>query len=323
MSENVLSKDEVDALVKGIEEGDVNTAGGVGEPGSVVPVDFISKGVILRGQFPGLGTLHERFAELLRPVLMDWLKTKVEVIFEKPQLFQFQDFIEARETPTSFTYARAGNLSSYTFFVVDGPLIDALLEGFFSGGKGYSKRTFDKTFSSTERRVINLLLEHCFGGLKSVWSPVFPMEFVIEGQESNPHMVNQLKADETVFVMDFKVEAEVGSGILYILYPYSQLETLRDVLGGDNITDEPSQPNALWAQSLQTEIMDVAVELSGLLTKKSLSLSELVALKEGDVIPIEMPEKVSVTINGVPSYRAKFGAHKEKCAVQIFETIQR
>ena len=46
-------------------------------------------------------------------------------------------------------------------------------------------------------------------------------------------------------------------------------------------------------------------------------------LKDGDIIPIELPQTVTLFIEDLPSFRAKMGRSRDNVALQIAEKIKR
>ena len=59
------------------------------------------------------------------------------------------------------------------------------------------------------------------------------------------------------------------------------------------------------------------------LTEASLTLGELLQLQEGDIIPIEYPEKITVVAEDVPVFRGTYGLHKGSKAVKVVEMVER
>jgi flagellar motor switch protein FliM len=52
-------------------------------------------------------------------------------------------------------------------------------------------------------------------------------------------------------------------------------------------------------------------------------LRDIVDLREGDVIPIEMPEFNVLTATGIPMFRAQLGRSKDKLAFKILGKFDR
>ena len=78
-----------------------------------------------------------------------------------------------------------------------------------------------------------------------------------------------------------------------------------------------------YADALRDEIMDVKVELKAKLLETELSLRELMELRPGDIIPVEMPENLLVFVEDLPTFHAKMGRTKENVALKIVDKIKR
>ena len=76
-------------------------------------------------------------------------------------------------------------------------------------------------------------------------------------------------------------------------------------------------------KALRDEIMDVPVELTTKFLEVDISLQQVMNLKAGDIIPIEMPEHITVLIEDLPSFRAKLGKSRDNVALKIQEKIKR
>jgi len=63
---DLLSQDEIDALLHGVDDGDVDTDEGGGDEseGGIQPYDLASHDRIVRGRMPTLEMINERFARI-------------------------------------------------------------------------------------------------------------------------------------------------------------------------------------------------------------------------------------------------------------------
>ncbi|MEJ2404905.1 MAG: FliM/FliN family flagellar motor switch protein, partial [Candidatus Thiodiazotropha sp.] len=77
-----------------------------------------------------------------------------------------------------------------------------------------------------------------------------------------------------------------------------------------------------WEHSLKEEIMSAQVELSSTLTEVQMSVRQLANLKQGDVIPIEMPEEVVVEAADVPIFKARLGLSDGNYALKISDWMK-
>jgi flagellar motor switch protein FliM len=78
-----------------------------------------------------------------------------------------------------------------------------------------------------------------------------------------------------------------------------------------------------WSKALRDEVMDVPVEMIAKLAQTEMSLREVMELREGDVIPLELPDDVTVLIEDLPSFHAKMGRSRDNVALKISEKIKR
>ncbi len=69
--------------------------------------------------------------------------------------------------------------------------------------------------------------------------------------------------------------------------------------------------------------MDVPVEVSAPLLEYETTLRALMEMKVGDILPIEMPDHLTVMVEDLPTYRAKLGRSRENMALKIIEKIPR
>jgi flagellar motor switch protein FliM len=69
--------------------------------------------------------------------------------------------------------------------------------------------------------------------------------------------------------------------------------------------------------------MRAEVEISSTLTEATLTIEDLLHVRPGDIIPIELPDQVELNIEDIPLFRGKFGTMNGQNAIKIDEFIQR
>jgi flagellar motor switch protein FliM len=73
--------------------------------------------------------------------------------------------------------------------------------------------------------------------------------------------------------------------------------------------------------ALRNEIMGVALSMNSPLVEKNISIREVLHLKKGDVIPIDMPKTVLLKVEGIPVFTGKACASEGYHAVQIIDKV--
>jgi flagellar motor switch protein FliM len=78
-----------------------------------------------------------------------------------------------------------------------------------------------------------------------------------------------------------------------------------------------------WISALREEVKAAEVELESTLAHAKLSLREVMNMKAGDVIPIEMPDMVTLRAEHVPVFRGRLGRAGDNLAIKIVEQVER
>ncbi|MET0109572.1 MAG: flagellar motor switch protein FliM [Candidatus Thiodiazotropha sp.] len=322
MSANdLLSQEEIDALLHGVDNGDVATETDVADAGGVNSYDFTSQDRIVRGRLPTLEMINERFARLFRTSLFNMLRRTADLSVSGIQMQKFSEFVHSLFVPTSLNMIRVPPLRGKGLFVIDPKLVFSVVDNYFGGSGRFHTKIEGRDFTPTENRVIQLLLNRAFEDFEVAWKPVFQVKFEYSGSEVNPQFANIVSPSEVVVVTSFHVDLESGGGDFHVCMPYSMLEPIRELLDA-GVQSDRGERDERWERSLKEEILAAKIELSSILTEVQISVKELSELKEGDIIPIEMPEEVEVEAADVPVFKAKLGVADGNYALKINNWIQ-
>ncbi|OQX43254.1 MAG: flagellar motor switch protein FliM, partial [Candidatus Sedimenticola endophacoides] len=319
MSNNdLLSQDEIDALLHGVDNGDIETETDEVFEGEVRSYDFSSQDRIVRGRLPTLEMINERFARYFRTSLFNMFRRSAEITVSGVQMLKFSEFVHSLYVPTSLNLIRVPPLRGKGLCVLDPQLVFSAVDNYF-GGRGRTKNKVEgREFTPAELRVIQMLLERSFIDLKEAWRPVLDIGFEHIGSEINPQFANIVSPSEVVVVTNFRIEMETGGGDFGLCLPYSMLEPIRDLLGA-GVQSDRGDRDERWEQALREEILNAQVELSSELTSVRLPMKELARLKAGDIIPLDLPDLVDVFASGVPVFKGELGVSDGNYAVKVQE----
>ncbi len=319
---DLLSQDEIDALLHGVDDvDDVDETLGDESNGAVV-FDFSSQDRIVRGRMPTLELINERFARHMRISLFNMLRKTAEVSINGVQMMKFGEYQNTLYVPTSLNMVRFRPLKGTALITMEARLVFILVENFFGGDGRFHAKIEGREFTPTERRIIQLLLKVVFEDYKEAWSPVMGVEFEYLDSEVNPSMANIVSPTEVIVVSSFHIEVDGGGGDFHVVMPYSMVEPIRELLDA-GVQSDKMETDVRWSSALREEIMDCPVNFRVTLLEKDISLRDLMELRPGDVIPIEMPEHATMFVEDLPTYRVKMGRAEEKLAVQISQEIER
>lgn len=320
---DLLSQDEIDALLHGVDDVDDEIENSSFDTGDGhVHFDFSSQDRIVRGRMPTLELVNERFARHLRISLFNMLRHTAEVSINGVQMLKFGEYVHSLFVPTSLNMVRFRPLKGTALVTMEARLVFILVENFFGGDGRYHAKIEGREFTPTERRIIQMLLKIIFEDYHDAWAPVMDAEFEYLDSEVNPAMANIVSPTEVIVVNSFHIELDGGGGDFHIAMPYSMLEPIRELLDA-GVQSDKEDTDQRWNQALEDEIMDVEVEIGACLIEKTMTLRDMMDFKAGAIIPVDLPDSLLVSIEGLPTYRAKLGKVNNNLALKITEKIER
>jgi flagellar motor switch protein FliM len=318
--QEILNQDEIDALIHGVDTGSVNTEAEV-NPGEARPYDFATQVRIVRGRMPTLEMINERFARLFRISLFNMLRRTPEISVAPIQMNKFAEYVHSLHVPTNLNLVSIRPLRGTALLIMEPTLVFAVVDNFF-GGNGRHAKIEGREFTSTEYRIIHMLIKHAFHDMQEAWSHVFQIQFEYQSSEINPHFANIVSPTEIVVTTRFHIDLDGKGGDMHLTFPYSMIEPLREVLDA-GVQSDRVEHDERWLQSLREEIEDADIEISLMLGRSRITLGDLLNLKPGDILPTDFDGKATMVAEDVPLYRGTFGASRGQKAIKLEQRILR
>ena len=226
---DLLTQDEIDALLHGVDEVEEEEVSVAATSGAVA-FDFSSQDRIVRGRMPTLELVNERFARHMRISLFNMMRRTAEVSINGVQMLKFGEYVHTLFVPTSLNMVRFRPLKGTALITMEARLVFILVENFFGGDGRYHAKIEGREFTPTERRIIQMLLKLVFEDYKEAWAPVMDVEFEYLDSEVNPAMANIVSPTDVIVVSSFHIELDGGGGDFHVAMPYSMLEPIRELL---------------------------------------------------------------------------------------------
>ena len=318
--QDLLSQDEIDALLHGVDDGDVDTED-EGDGEGVKSFDLATQDRIVRGRMPTLEMINERFARYTRISLFNLLRRNADVAAAGIQIMKFGEYIHTLYVPTSLNLVKMRPLRGTALYIMDAKLVFKLVDNFF-GGEGRHAKIEGREFTPTETRIVQMVLDQVFQDMKEAWSAVYKVDFEYLSSEVNPSMANIVSPSEVVIVSTFQIELDGGGGELDIAIPYSMVEPIRELLDA-GVQSDVDEVDERWVNALQEDVKEVQVPVNVTVAEREISLGEVARFQEGDIIPIDMPENATLTANGIPIYKGHLGTRDGNLALRVNGRIKR
>lgn len=312
---DVLTQEEIDALLNGVDDGSLDTD--LNEDGStrITHYDLTNQDKVVRGRMPTLELIAERFARLLRNDLPASLKVPVEVGLGGVQVIKYSEYIDTLYVPTCIKLIRIKPFAGICLLTLDAKLIHRLVDLFF-GGTGVVNSLEGKEFTLTERRVIDRIVSLVLKDFESAWKDELPIQTEVVGDEVNPGLVNVIPGSEVLMLCSFRLELEEGGGELHIAFPYAALEPFKGVLDATG-KKESKDSNDQWRADMERSILDAELPLNCVIGDVQLRLRDLMRMRAGDVLDLNMQELHQVRVANVPTFTATLGDSRGKFALEF------
>ena len=312
-----LSQDEVDSLLKGVT-GETDDAKDHPEAttGEVRPYNLASQERIVRGRMPTMEIINERFARLFRIGLFNFIRRTPDISVGPVRGLKFGEFIRNLHVPTNLNLIQAKPLRGHGLFIFDPNLVFLVVDNMFGGDGRFHSRVEGREFTQTELRIIQKMLAVVFEAYGKSWKSVHPLEFEFVRSEMNPQFANIATPNEVIIVTTFDIELGGNGGAFHICMPYSMLEPVKDLLystmQGDHLAVDQR-----WLQLLSRQVQSANIELTATLGQASVTLEQVLKMRSGDVIPLEVDENITASVDGVPIMECKYGAFNNQYALRV------
>jgi flagellar motor switch protein FliM len=320
--DDILSQDEVDALLKGMGGGDVEVeTDDTSEATGAKVYDFTNQERIVRGRLPALDIINERFARGFQRNFNEMLMSTVEVTASEVKIIKMIDYLRNLFVPTSLNIYRINPLNGVSLFTLDSKLIFTAVDIYFGGTGLLPFKIEGREYTPVEMSMIRSILDLISENLHKAWGPVMDIEIEYMHSEMNPKFAGIVDPTDMVVISPINVRFEGVEGRVDIVMPYAMLEPIRDKLeeGMQNLQGESDNR---WSRTLKEEAKNIEIELVVELPSLAMSMEDIMHMEKGDIIPIDKPELVTVRTGEIPLLHGKLGVSNNKKAVKVEEILK-
>lgn len=315
MTKDFLSQDEVDALLKGVT-GDIDEPAEELDPSGVRPYNLATQERIVRGRMPTLEIINERFARLLRIGLFNLMRRTADISVGPVRVMKYSEFVRNLVVPANLNMVQIKPLRGTSLFIFDPNLVFLVVDNMFGGDGRFHSRVEGRDFTQTEQRIIQRMLNVVFEEYEKSWNPVYPVKFEYLRAEMNPQFANIATPNEVVISTTFDIEFGPTGGKLHICMPYAMIEPIRDLLYS-SLQGDHLEADKRWVSLLSRQVQTADVELVAHLGEIAVTLEQILNMKTGDFIPLDIPETLTARVDGVPVMEFKHGVFNGQYALRV------
>ncbi len=326
MTEQTLSQEEVDALLRGITDGEIEkeVAGGGDEPeGEITKYDFTNQEKVMRGRMPALDMIHERFARFSQSYLESLLGRIIQVDINSTEMMKYGKFINSLPVPTSLSIFSMNPLQGSAVMVIESRIVFTAIDILF-GGDGKKKVKIEgREFTSIEQRIIKKMAVALLKDLEKAWSSLYRISAKLIKTEINPQFAGIVPLSVTVLVSSFEVELDEIKGNILLAVPYSLVEPVVSKLNAGFQGDQLDLNDSRWPSILKESLKEVRLEVGVELGVSGLTLGELLNLRVGSVLPLNKhtTDELEIKVAGSTKFKGYPGLLRGNKAVQVSSMI--
>ncbi|MHA6879121.1 flagellar motor switch protein FliM [Ralstonia pseudosolanacearum] len=315
LKEEFLSQEEIDALLKGVTN-EVDEEPTEAEAAGVRTYNLGSQERIVRGRMPTLEIINERFARNWRMGLFNFLRRNAEISVGPVKVQKYSEFIRNLVVPAAINLVHVKPLRGTALFVFDPNLIFIVVDHLFGGDGRFHMRVEGRDFTQVEQRIIQRMLQLMFEHYGKAWQPIYPIEFEQLRMEMHTEFANVATPNEVVVSTRFSMELGSNGGDVHVCMPYTMIEPIRDLLTSA-IQGEALEVDKRWVRLLSQQVQTAEVEVVAHLANANVHVSDILNMKVGDVVPIELDDAVTARVDGVPVMECAYGTFNGQYALRV------
>jgi len=321
----ILSQEEVDALLNGVSEGEIETQQPPTEPDdslSVQPYDLTAQEKRVKGRMPALETAAEIFARKFRTTLSSVLKKIINVNRLSVHMARYDEFLKTIPVPASFNLFGMNPLKGHSLFIFESRVIFALVDIIFGGSGRETVKIEGREFTIIENKLIKKIVLNALSDFQKAWKTIIGLDITYQRTETDPQFIRLVAPNDVVLVMQFEVDMGFSSGTISVCIPYSTIEPISKKLQA-GYHDNTFEADKEWTNKFMESLRCLNVNLTVELGKTELSGREIINLKKGDVISLDRycNDSLDVYVENTLKLKGQPGIYKGNRAVEVSKFI--
>lgn len=325
MAGDVLSQDEIDALLSALSTGEVD-ADEIKEEQQqrkIKVYDFRRPDKFSKDQIRTLYMLHENFARLLNTYLSAQLRAMVQVNVASVDQLTYEEFIRSLPNPSVISVLEMHPLKGNAILEINPSIVFATIDRLFGGSGQTAPKA--RPLTDIEENIVRRVLARTLESLAEAWKQVVPLKPVVDAIETNPQFSQIVPPNDMVVLITLQAKVGQGEGFINLCIPYLVLEPIMSKLSTTYwVAGTGRSASTEHIQSLQRRVEKIKVPVIVELGKTMVTLRELLDLRRGDVLQLDrkVDEDLQIMIGSHKKFFCKAGALGSKLAVQISSVIK-
>ncbi len=314
--EPVLSDEEKEALLDGIESGEVEVHSTDG-PRYAEVSDFVisPRAHIVTNGYPRLDLLNIQLSTLMSKTAEKLLNVPVRVTAGSIEEIDYGELEERDSGAALVVDFKPTPLEGIALVYFDSGVVAQLVECFFGGSSEEPSTQNSGFFTVGERAVVQKFSQQLLASLAETWSKLSPIEPMQGNLYLNTDPIEGVDKSTKALCCTFDMTIKDADCDFQLVWPLSTIRTLIPALRDQQRDSDPVQ-DALWKSVISGKVTDSVVAVSSEVGRKQMLLREVAELEVGDIVDIEDPRSCTLFARDVAVLEGQFGVHNGHYAIE-------
>src|SRR6187431_1644462 len=317
-AERILNQEEIDSLL-GFSLADVSLNDNSGIRA------IIDSAMVSYERLPMLEIVFDRLVRLMTTSLRNFTSDNVEVSLDRITSVRFGDYLNSIPLPAILAVFKAEEWDNFGLMTVNSGLIYSIIDVLLGGRRGTTAiRIEGRPYTTIETNLVKRMIEVVLADAELAFKPLSPVKFNIDRLETNPRFAAISRPANAAILVRLRIDMEDRGGTIELLLPYATIEPIRPVLlqmfMGEKFGRDP-----IWEGHFATEVAQAEISVNAVLYEANIPLKQLMMLKVGDTLPLEMrPEAlVQVRCGNVLLTEGRMGRVGDRVAIRVTKQLRK
>lgn len=269
---------------------------------------------------PSLAAANSRLVKALQPRWRKIVMQPMPVAADAIKVMPYSQMLEQMSESVYFSLISLKPLQGQGLLCIGSNLIVAVVDRLFGGNGRFPTAIKDRVLSPSERRLADRLMQALIASVKESMQDVCPVDAQVLLQDSD------LKAHPIAAPDDFMVVTDLAATLgeehhpIRIAIPYQSLEPIRHTLRAPQRAGVPVN-HQRWMDLLLEQVQQADVELVAELATANATVADLMSLKVGDFIEVDLKQSLMASIANVPVLHCGYGISNGRYAIRVHDFL--
>ncbi|MBO5088983.1 MAG: flagellar motor switch protein FliM [Lachnospiraceae bacterium] len=321
---DVLSQNEIDALLKQLSSGELDADDIKDEPTvKIKDYDFARPAKFSKEHLRTLEIIFEHFGRLVSSNFPAYLRKNVQVDVMNSEAVTYSEFSNALSNPVLLGIVNFAPLNGNVIIELASNLGFAIIDRMLGGlGDPLEKsREFSEIELSVLERIFTILVDL----LREPWKNVVEIHPRLERIETNSQFAQIISPSEMIAIVTISVAIGNVEGLMNVCLPFMTLEDIMDKLNTKYwFSTMQEKDEESYDEFIEMAINKAQIPIKALLGKSTVSVMDFINLQVGDIIKLDtmVDDELDVYVGNIVKFKALPGSGADTYAVKVTEIIR-